>query len=216
MIRNFPNLGVLGISNHIILITTITGKSVLSTRRPNVSGCDSIFKLRDMAFVLCLQGLHMSPENILPQTGWGFEPQHSVDWYRSHLPPSSTSGLGTYVKNNIQASWIYKTCGSMMINTGMSTSHNNFWSVSSPDSLNTYAFTMEWSWIIFFLMASATGNWFHGSRLEENPDTQLLVTCTLPFSPQVSTPRSICSDLGLSLWVLVPWGICPARLLAIL
>ena len=63
-----------------------------------------------------------------------------------------------------------------MANTLMFTSHNNFWSGSSPESLSTHAFTMEWSWIIFFLTAIATGKWFHSSRLEEGPHTQLTVT----------------------------------------
>lgn len=69
---------------------------------------------------------------------------------------------------------------------------------------------MEWSWIILFLMSVTAGKGLFRSKPEEGTGAEVTMTSSLPFSLQISTPRSNCSSLGLSWGGLGPqWGYFP-------
>jgi hypothetical protein len=84
----------------------------------------------------------------------------------------------------------------MVVNIGLAILHKNMISLSSLKSLSTQDLTMRWSYIIFFLVATAIGA--HRSMLEVWPFTQVNMTSTLFFSPEVSTSRSNGRSQGLS------------------
>ena len=80
----------------------------------------------------------------------------------------------------------------------MSTPRKQHMITVPPQSLNTLALKMEWNWILLFLLSVTEGKGLTSSKYEEEKQCGMALTSTLPFPPQVSTPRFSCSSLDLS------------------